>query len=177
MMREKDAMATLRSFLKNMGISAMEFEFVLRTFALVLTMLSVVHLVGCLWLAVGRMGWEEDNDGWMVDAGYGDFKTNGHNYTYDSVRKQYIDATYWAIVTMSSDGYGDLLPVTTSERKITIFIIVLGAFLYAYIIGSFSTIMSHLDFDKARYVSTNQPPVIADRHVRLRPLLVHHLRN
>eukprot|EP01047_Picozoa_sp_COSAG01_P138966 COSAG01_NODE_69682_length_260_cov_1.677019_1_plen_70_part_01 len=44
-------MATLRSFLKNMGISAMEFEFVLRTFALVLTMLSVVHLVGCLWLA------------------------------------------------------------------------------------------------------------------------------
>lgn len=78
---------------------------------------------------------------------------NADGTTLDNVyiHEQYVDAVYWAIVTMSSVGYGDVLPVTTSERTIAIFVIVLGAFLYAYIIGAFSTIMAHNDYDKARY--------------------------
>jgi hypothetical protein len=67
------------------------------------------------------------------------------------IHEQYIDAVYWAIVTMSSVGYGDVLPVTNTERTVSIFVIVLGTFLYAYIIGAFSTIMAHNDYDKARY--------------------------
>ncbi len=44
-----------------------------------------------------------------------------------------------------------MLPVTNTERTVAIFVMVLGTFLYAYIIGAFSTIMAHNDFDKARY--------------------------
>lgn len=46
---------------------------------------------------------------------------------------------------------GDILPTTTNERLSSVGVIALGAFLYAYIIGSFSTIMSTLQYDRARY--------------------------
>lgn len=46
---------------------------------------------------------------------------------------------------------GDILPTTTRERLSSVAVITLGAFLYAYIIGSFSTIMATLDYDRARY--------------------------
>ena len=67
------------------------------------------------------------------------------------IHEQYVAALYWSIVTMSSVGYGDVLPLTTAERTVAIFVMVLGAFLYAYIIGAFSTIMAHNDYDKSRY--------------------------
>jgi hypothetical protein len=67
------------------------------------------------------------------------------------IHEQYVDSVYWAIVTMSSVGYGDVLPTTTEERTWAVFVMVLGSFLYAYIIGAFSTIMAHNDHDKSRY--------------------------
>jgi hypothetical protein len=44
-----------------------------------------------------------------------------------------------------------VLPVTTNERAFSIFCIVLGAFMYAYIIGAFSTIMSTMNHDTSQY--------------------------
>lgn len=67
------------------------------------------------------------------------------------MHEQYVDALYFAMVTMSSVGYGDILPTTTRERLASVAVICIGAFMYAYIIGSFSTIMATLEYDRARY--------------------------
>ena len=46
---------------------------------------------------------------------------------------------------------GDILPTTTRERLASVGVITVGAFLYAFIIGSFSTVMATLQYDRARY--------------------------
>eukprot|EP01049_Picozoa_sp_SAG25_P025669 SAG25_NODE_12340_length_282_cov_0.568306_1_plen_60_part_10 len=44
----------------------------------------------------------------------------------------------WVMVTLSSVGYGDVLPSSSTERFFTTVLIVFGTFLYAYIVGSFT---------------------------------------
>jgi hypothetical protein len=172
----RDAMRYFKDFLAMIGISAMEVEFALRMVGLVVIMLGIGHIIACLWLHVGRSGLSRDPpEGWMVgsheigrivlpDCIPVDCIIQSTGILPDCVpvdcitveegeyvHEQYVDSFYWAIVTMSSVGYGDVLPTTTNEREIGVIVITIGAFLYAYIIGAFSTIMAALDHDSARY--------------------------
>lgn len=63
----------------------------------------------------------------------------------------YLDACYWVLVTMSTVGYGDITPKSSTERLFSCGVILLGAFVWAYIIGSFSATLNSMDRDKARY--------------------------
>ena len=157
----RDAMRVLKEFLVTIGISPQEVEFFLRMCGLVAVMLGIGHLMACMWLHVGRTGLEND-EGWMVGS-HELARIQDENGTWIMeegvyVHEQYVDSFYWAIVTMSSVGYGDLLPTTTHEREIGVFVITIGAFLYAYIIGAFSTIMAALDYDNARYDTKSKRP-------------------
>lgn len=152
----KDAIRSAKEFLNAIGISAMEVEFALRMVGLVLVMLGIGHVIACLWLYIGRSGLEQQPpEGWMVGSHeISRFALDDGTLVLEEgkyVHEQYVDAFYWAIVTMSSVGYGDVLPTTTSEREVAVIVITIGAFLYAYIIGAFSTIMAALSHDEARY--------------------------
>ena len=63
----------------------------------------------------------------------------------------YIDAAYWVLTTMSTVGFGDILPYNSSERIFTCCVIVLGTFVWAYIVGSFSSALQNMDRDKNKY--------------------------
>ena len=53
-----------------------------------------------------------------------------------SEETQYLSAFYFAMVTITTVGYGDLLPATEMEREFVMVSIMFGIFLYAYIIGT-----------------------------------------
>jgi voltage-gated potassium channel len=50
----------------------------------------------------------------------------------------FFDAFWWAVVTITSLGYGDIYPVTTAGRIVGIFLMFFGVILIGVIAGSVS---------------------------------------
>lgn len=139
---------TMVQFGKNLGVTQLGFEFWLRVTGLVLLLVACAHLIACLWLYVGISSVaEQDSEGknWML-AEYGSLSN-----AVAVGERRYIDATYWVFVTVSSVGFGDILPFSTSEREFACAAIVAGTFLYAYIIGTFTNMISNMGQDKSTF--------------------------
>ncbi len=66
-----------------------------------------------------------------------------------------FDALYWALVTMSTVGFGDITPVTQEGRAITLIIIVVGVGLISFatsiIVSAFSEKMDEIKIDRVLY--------------------------
>ncbi|MGH0161850.1 UNVERIFIED_CONTAM: hypothetical protein FKN15_041972 [Acipenser sinensis] len=54
---------------------------------------------------------------------------------YDPDIEHYITAVYWAGTTMTTTGYGDITGSTAIERIICIFVSIIGAFVFNYIVS------------------------------------------
>jgi predicted PurR-regulated permease PerM len=54
-------------------------------------------------------------------------------------------------VTISTVGYGDIAAYTQSEQQFVIAIIVMGAFIYAFIIGEFSSLINNMNREKSDF--------------------------
>ena len=52
-----------------------------------------------------------------------------------------MSSVYLAITTMVTVGYGDITPVTTNERMITMMNMIIATGLYAYIINEVSSMV------------------------------------
>ena len=50
---------------------------------------------------------------------------------------------YYAITTLTTIGYGDFHPISTSERVITSFVLLFGVSVFSYIMGNFIDILMH----------------------------------
>lgn len=68
-----------------------------------------------------------------------------------SASSQYLSAFYFALATIATVGYGDILPDTPGEKEFVILCITTGAFVYAYIIGDFSMLITNLSRDHSNY--------------------------
>ena len=62
-----------------------------------------------------------------------------------STWSMYISSLYWALVTMSTIGYGDILPTTTAERFFVVCAMLIGTSVFAYVVGSVCTIIASMD--------------------------------
>jgi voltage-gated potassium channel len=74
------------------------------------------------------------------------FEGNGEN---DSI-KNFLDAIYWSVITISTVGYGDIAPVTAEGKVVTGFLIVTGIVLISFVTSVITTSMSErLDYIKS----------------------------
>ncbi|MDH3252717.1 MAG: cyclic nucleotide-binding domain-containing protein [Ignavibacteria bacterium] len=75
----------------------------------------------------------------------------GADWTDQDLSAVYISALYWCISTLSSVGYGDIVPRTTAEQIYSIGVMIVGVAMYSYIIGNVATILAGIQPARTRY--------------------------
>jgi len=83
--------------------------------------LIVTHWLACGWLALHSYGPIADN------------------------LTLYIKSLYWAVVTLTTVGYGDIVPHTNIETAYSMIVMIFGVGIYGYVIGNIANILSTRD--------------------------------
>ena len=88
---------------------------------------------------------EADDTGWVVQTIY-----DGEPLIRQPIGVQYMVSLYWAFTTLSTVGYGDVLPVTWQEMAFCSFSQVLGATMYAFLTGYIVNGVNSFDREKTQ---------------------------
>ncbi|NCN10685.1 MAG: cyclic nucleotide-binding domain-containing protein [Leptospira sp.] len=81
--------------------------------------------------------------GWLHLGGVSDSISFSH---------QYLRSMYWTVTTLTTIGYGEIVPVTSEQTIFTILVMLTGVGVYGYVIGNIANLMSNLDIVHASHV-------------------------
>ena len=98
----------------------------------------LVHMVACLWVLVAKL--ETSSINWITVGGFDD---------YDDT-SLYVVSLYWTVTTVTTVGYGDIVPVSWSEKFFACIFMTIGILFYSYTISSLTNLMSSVDFRKSK---------------------------
>ncbi|KAL6216906.1 hypothetical protein ACLB2K_010124 [Fragaria x ananassa] len=133
--------------------------FWVRYFKLICVTLFAVHSAGCFyyWMATHH---KASADTWIG--------TEVNNFEHRSIWLGYTYAIYWATVTLTTVGYGDLHAVNFGEKIFSIFYMLFNIGLFAYLVGNMTNLVVHSAFrtlfmrdsinEIFRYASKNRLP-------------------
>ncbi|CAD8043177.1 unnamed protein product [Paramecium primaurelia] len=102
---------------------------VLTFFKLFVLVLFLAHVLGCIFHYTSK----EETGSWLGDNEDADWKI------------RYIYSLYWGIATMTTVGYGDISPITPTERGLGIFFLLVACGGFAFTMNSIGFALSTLE--------------------------------
>lgn len=106
---------------------------ILRVLKYIGAVLVLTHCIACLWFALAYID-QFPAESWVVAA----------NIQDSEPMSQYVRSLYWTITTMSTVGYGDITPNRTIEYLMASVVMLIGASVYAFIIGGLASLLSNI---------------------------------
>ena len=74
----------------------------------------------------------------------------------ETVWRQYLSSFYWAMITSTTVGYGDISPVSDNEKAFATVVMIFAAMLYAAIFGNVSVLVQNLDRKSRSYLENRE---------------------
>ena len=113
--------------------------------------LFIAHWMACLWHLVKIV--EQSRCNWVTDYYYGDCLYNDadNNDEHVTARSLYFTALYLSTMTISTVGYGDVTPQTEAERVFLIVGMLVGASVYAYVVGSICSVLASMNYRETEF--------------------------
>mmetsp|Transcript_35830 Transcript_35830/g.112431 ORF Transcript_35830/g.112431 Transcript_35830/m.112431 type:complete len:791 (+) Transcript_35830:3253-5625(+) len=111
---------------------------------LLLVISVVCHVMSCIWIYLGY-NYAGDYGSWIeqFSATVADIEGN--------TLRTYLTALYWAISTVTTAGYGDVLPQSDEERIFCIACLVIGGALYGFVIATMASKVASADINAKHY--------------------------
>ncbi|KAH8092337.1 voltage-gated potassium channel [Aureococcus anophagefferens] len=109
------------------------------------------HWLACLWGYVGNNSAPIENT-WM--AAYldgGDSGPDRGGWNIRDPKFQYLMSLYFTLTTLTTVGYGDVLPKNVAERSVATLMILFGGMLWSLIIAAITQTVATLDSDHITY--------------------------
>jgi hypothetical protein len=128
-------LAKLSGFVEKWGRGQFTNPAIMRIFYFLYWIFLILHWVSC---------------GWILIHGKETQVVNGVPVFIDNTTT-YIRAIYWGMTTLTTIGYGDIVPSTNTETIYVVAIQFLGAGMYGYIIGNIANLLSNVDQAKAHF--------------------------
>lgn len=113
---------------------------IIRIGKFIIVMVVLIHWLACTWFLTAFIAGFPENC-WTVREGI----------QHSTVPTQYLRSLYWTITTMTTVGYGDITPVLNIEYILAMLVMLIGASMYAFIIGNIASLLSNLDSVKSSF--------------------------
>ena len=131
------------------------------------------HLFACLWTLQSDLFHDNRHDTWLGNVYLGgsplcwpregadlselptdDASVFQGNSLCKGAGQLYVTSIYWAIMTITSIGYGDVMPVQWSEQLVSTIIMLLGSVLWGQVIATFCGVVATFNPEGAEFRRT-----------------------
>ena len=92
-----------------------------------------MHISACVFYLIAKLEGFGD-DSWIMH--YAEYLLDDDASLLD----KYVTSLYWSATTLSTTGYGDIAAVSVAEKAWTVFVMIAGFGLQAYVLGNLTTL-------------------------------------
>ena len=123
----------------------------LRCVFMLIKMLFLVHIEACMWYGLSVQS-ERDNgkDTWR--GTYSDGELTRQDAPND---KRYLFSIYWSVTTMTTIGYGDLIPTNDKEVLFVVTAMLISALIFGFLLSNMGSLLASVDRQVAAVEAAN----------------------